>query len=129
MGTRTLAGWTLPRGIEWADRWGSYGITQEVQYTLAGNIILNSARMYGGRIITLEAKDDTSWFTETDRQNLFTLANEVGAAYEFIWDNISVNVVFAHQEAPAVELEPLVPHANLSIGRVKLMTIEDVRVS
>jgi translation elongation factor P/translation initiation factor 5A len=111
------------------DRWASYGITQEVQYTLSGTIVLNSARLYGGRLITLEAKEDTCWFTDTERQNLFTLANEVGAAYEFIWDNVTVNVVFAHHESPAVELEPLVPHANLYVGKVKLLTIEDVRVS
>lgn len=99
----------LSHDLLWADEHGWSPIVSNVEYTLTGALVQESAARQSGRPITLEAPDDSmawhtrsvvdvllAWAGVTDLQMLLTLD-----------DGRSFTVVFRHHDAPAIESNPV----------------------
>ena len=124
----TLGGITLNPNMVWAERYGHAPVAQEVQYTLGGTPIVYSRGLKAGVPITLLALQDQGWLEKTVVDAVQSSANTPGAQYTLVIGAESFTVVFRHQDAPAVEMSPLITRAvplagDYFVGQIKLMTI------
>jgi hypothetical protein len=125
-----LAHINLPDALRWADEFAEPSVSQSVRRRLNGALTVYPRGNSAGRPITLEATED-QWITRADAEALLTLASVPGAAYTLTFtsrSNLAFTVLFAHHDAPALDLKPLLDYADPSaldpiIGRIKLITI------
>jgi hypothetical protein len=126
--TITLGGVTLSDSMVWAERYGSFGVAQNVRRTLGGTIYLSSAKLVGGVPITLEATEEYGWLTRTQAQSILALAADPDGLYTLVFNGVSYSVAFRHNEPPAVALRPLIPRTadeagDWLVGAIKLITL------
>lgn len=124
----TLGGVTLPDNIVWEDKYKWSPIMQDVKTTLGGRPVVFSAELLAGRRISLVAYQDMGWLTKAQVDAVIALANVAGAVYVFVIGAETYNVVFRHEEPPAVEFDPLIPRAvpidgDYFVGRIKLLVV------
>lgn len=126
-----LATVALPAGLRWLDEWDDQSVTQTMRRRLDGSpTVYARANVSGGRPITLEA-DSSQWLTRDVAAALVTLAQTLGTPYPLVFEDrggLSFHVLFRHQDAPALDLRPLVDYADPMgsdpiVGQIKLMTI------
>ena len=72
VGSVVLGGVTLNPSLQWVDRIRYAEIAQEQLRTLGGSLVINSARLYKGQPITMEAQEDTGWLTKLMVNSLLT---------------------------------------------------------
>ncbi|MBF0096282.1 MAG: hypothetical protein HQM04_06545 [Magnetococcales bacterium] len=115
----------LPAELVWQDRHAWSPVVQESVRTINGQSIRFIAALSGGRPITLEALENLTWFDAQQVSALALLAAQAGAVYPLLWGEESYQVVFRHQDYPALDLRALIPDhpAGLHIGMIKLETI------
>ena len=123
-----LGGVTLPPNMVWEDKYKWSAVVQEVKVTLGGSPVVYSAPLQSGRRISLVAYQDQGWLTKAQVDAVNALANVAGATYNFTIGTESFNVVFRHEEPPAVEMDPLIPRAvpldgDYFVGRIKLLVV------
>jgi hypothetical protein len=124
----TLNGVTLNPNMVWADRYSYASVTQEVLTTLAGTMVVYPNTLTKGRPITLEARDDQGWLTKQQVDSMQALADTQGGIYTLVIGAETFTVMFRHQDAPALMMEPLIPRAvpvagDYFVGTIKLMTV------
>jgi hypothetical protein len=124
----TLDGNTLSGSLQWLEKDAWSPVAQTTQYTLGGGLVVYTQQLLAGRPITLEATEDTGWITRTMLDQIEALAAVPGAVYTLVVHGYSANVIFRHDEPPAVEFTPLQPRAtpqptDYYIGRLKLLTV------
>jgi hypothetical protein len=121
----------LPAGLRWLDEFDPQAVTQSVRRRLDGSpTIYVRTNAAGGRSITLEA-DALQWLNRTTAAALLALAAVPDTPYPLVFQeraNLTFSVLFRHQDAPALDLRPLIDYADPSgvdaiIGQIKLMTI------
>lgn len=123
-----LNGVTLSASMIWADRHKHAPVAQSALTTLGGGVIVYSQTLVEGRPITLEARIDTGWITKAMLDQLEAMAAIAGGVYTIDIHGFAANVMFRHQDAPAVEFEPLTPKAtpvagDYYVGTLKLFTV------
>lgn len=125
-----LNGLVLNPNIQWADRYVSFGVRQEVRVSLGGRPLISSAPLIGGRPVTLVATEDSGWLDKATVEALRTMAEQSGAAFSFTYGEELVNarVMFRHHESPALDLRPLIgrvipEEGDFWIGSIKLMLL------
>lgn len=128
VGSIVLGGLSLNPSLQWVDRIRYADIAQEQLRTLGGSLVINSARLYKGRQVTLEAQEETGWLTKSMVSSLLTLADGLASIYTLDFHGEVVSVVFDHVSAPVVDMRPLLykePQANTDyfIGTIKLITV------
>ena len=124
----TLGGITLNPNMIWAERYAYAPVAQEVQMTLGGTPIVYSRGLKAGIPITLVAIQDQGWLEKTVVDAVQLTANVVGATYTLTIGTDTWQVMFRHQDHPAVEMTPLLTRAvplagDYFIGQIKLMSI------
>lgn len=123
-----LGGVTLPDGIVWEDKYKWSHVVQDVQMTLGGRPVVYSGSLQAGRRISLVAYQDQGWLTKEQVDQVMALAEVAGAQYALTIGAETFNVVFRHEEPPAVEFEPLIPRGipvagDFFVGRIKLLVV------
>ena len=120
---------TLPADLAWEDRFGWSPIVQTVDNVFNGAVIVERWERQAGRPITLTAADDRAWITTEDAEALQSWADSGAAQLTLsgLLDEPDHQVVFRHQDAPALDLRPLWPGdytaAEYWIGTLKLMVL------
>ncbi len=120
---KTLDGIALPDGLEWIDQYASSPIAQSVLRTLGGALVTYQQNLTDGMPITLLAQDRVAWFDQTQVNSIKVIADVAGGIYSLDLDGDVYNVMFRHQEPPAVDFAPVMPHADYYFGTIKLMTV------
>lgn len=122
-----LAGIQLPNELTWSDRYAWSPIAQQVKTTLGGLTIPYSGRLLNGRPITLVAEDNMGWISESIKNDLELLAEDMNGPMPLIIHSFfSGNVIFRHNDPPALDLHYLVNGSEPSewlAGTIKLLTI------
>jgi hypothetical protein len=120
---KTIGNLTLPDGLEWTDRFDWQPVSQEAVRTLSGGQVMFCSLLSQGRPITLDAHDGSAWLDQITVDLLYAMASQVGAVFQFYWGSEIYSVMFRHEDKPALEVKPLVPHYNIYTGTIKLVTV------
>ena len=123
-----LDGLSLSGSLRWVDKNSFSPVAQSVRRTLGGGLVVFARSLSAGRPVTLEATEDTGWLTAAMVDSLTAKAAVPGAVYAFTYHGESLNVVFRHDESPALDMQPLQPKATVLagdffIGTIKLLTV------
>lgn len=123
-----LDGITLSGSLLWVDKRAFSPVAQSVRRTLGGGLVVFSKGLDAGRPVTLEATEDSGWLTATMVDSLTAMAASPGAVYAFSYHGEAFNVVFRHDEPPAMDMRPLQPRATVLpgdffVGTIKLLTV------
>jgi hypothetical protein len=124
----TLDGVVLSGSLQWTDRHGYSFAEQERKVTLGGKSVFYSKALQGGRPITLVATEETGWITKTMLDDLIVRASNPGLVYTLNFHGEVHQVIFRHEDSPALDFAPLQPRAqqlstDVYIGTLKLITI------
>lgn len=98
---------TLPDGLDWTDEHSWSPVVQEANHTLSGALVVETAEKLAGRPITLESAEDRAWLPFSTVQTLRAWAAIPGAEMTLTLRGQARQVVFRHQDAPAVEAWPI----------------------
>ncbi len=102
-GTTTLH---LPGDLEWTDEYAWLAVTQAVEYSLTGALVVDVGARQAGRPITLA--NEAAWITRADAVILRAWANTPGKQLTLTLADASVHtVVWRHQDAPALTVTPV----------------------
>lgn len=128
MSTITLDGVTLNPNMVWLERGQTLEVAQSMRYTLGGRPVFQVGTLLAGIPITLEATDDHGWITRAVWQQIVAKALIPGAQYVLQFDGVSYPVMFRAHDAPAVDMQPIVPRvthedSDYFIGQIKLVTV------
>lgn len=66
----TLGGQSLPDGLRWQDEHAWSPVSQAMEYTLTGSLVIDEATKRSGRPITLEGGLNFAWMTKGDLEDL-----------------------------------------------------------
>lgn len=124
----TLNGVPLSGSLQWTDKEAWQSVAQTTVRTLGGGLVIRTQALSAGRPVTLEATEETGWITRAQLNQVLSLANVPGAVYTLVVHSESFNVVFRHDEPPAVDFRPLQPRAtpqagDYYIGVMKFLTV------
>ena len=123
-----LDGFDLNQQLIWIERHQSQNVAQNVDRLLGGGVVIHSAPLTNGEKITLQATSSTGWLTKVQKDYILSLANGVGTTHVLDYNGTIMNVMFRHNEPPAVDLRPLIDrpvHDNTDyfIGTIKLLKV------
>jgi hypothetical protein len=107
MTTLTLDTISLPAGLRWMDRDDWQPVRQTVRQTLDGTLAVYHAPSLAGRPITLASAADEGWMSRATLDAVQALATTPGAVYALTIGATTYDVLFRHQEAPAITAEPI----------------------
>lgn len=118
----------LSGSLQWIDKSGYERVAQERKVTLGGKSVFYTKALIGGRPITLVATEETGWLTKAMVDSLTSRAEVPGLVYTLSLHGESFQVVFRHEDTPALEFNPLQPRAtqladDSYIGTLKLITV------
>ncbi len=124
----SLGGVTLSPSMQWTDKHAFQPVAQSVRRTLGGGVLVYAQELFKGRPITLEAQADTGWITKAMLDQLEVMAATPGGVFSLNVHGFVADVIFRHNEAPALEFAPLQPRAvplatDFYLGTLKLLTI------
>lgn len=123
----TLGSVVLPAGLRWIDEQSWAPVRQSILRRLNGGVVVFAGSNLAGRSITLEADADY-WLSRADAEALHVQAAIPGNVLALAIRNQTLTVMFRHQDAPAVDLAPLVDYDDPAdddpfVGQIKLMTV------
>lgn len=129
----SLGGVNLNPSMNWKDRFQSFQVAQSVNRTVGGRAIVFATPLRAGRKITFEATQESGWLSESTVQLLMGMAATVGGTFSLkVGDTTgnveSFDVIFRHNEPPALELSPIINRplhdsTDYFIGTIKLLTV------
>lgn len=126
----TLDGFELGEDLVWTDRRKSSPVVQKVRVTIGGGLNTFAEPFTVQRPVTLVALQDQGWLTKAMADQLKIFEAAVNRVFVFNYHNLEIlNVMFKHEEPPALELDPLIvggdnaTHGNWFIGTIKLFTV------
>ena len=107
-------------------------VRAETGRTLGGRLVVWEDRIEGGKPLDLVATEASGWLSRAQAEALWEMASEPGATYTLLYgpdgQEKSFTVRFRHEDAPVLELWPVVPRpfyepGDLYYGRIKLMEV------
>jgi hypothetical protein len=118
----------ITTGMVWSDRYSYAPVAQNVRRTLGGTQIVEYGTLNEGTPVTLSSLDDQGWLTKLQVDALQVLAEAAGGVYTLTIGSDSYQVMFRHEESPAVDCNPLIPRTlplddDWFVGTIKLMTV------
>ncbi|MBF0154538.1 MAG: hypothetical protein HQL64_12420 [Magnetococcales bacterium] len=113
----------LPDSIQWTNRYAWAPVAVETVRTLGGSQVVWSAPLVGGRPIDLEAADDVTWLSLGQVQAIHAMAVQPGGVFTLTWEDEEFQLMFRHQDPPAISFTPIRPHSTLFNGMIKLMAV------
>ena len=122
-----LAGVVITTGMIWADQYAYSPVAQLTRRTLGGVQVVTYGVLSEGTPITLSSQPDQGWLLKTQVDALKVLADVAGAVYPLTIGSDTFQVMFRHEEPPALEFGPLIPRTIIldddwMVGTIKLMT-------
>lgn len=121
--SNTLGSIILPEQTVWADQRSWSPVKQQVDLALSGKAVVYVTLLPGTRPITLRFDENVQWSDQTTVDQIEAMGAEAGAVSVLVWEGVSYNVMFRHQEPPAVVFNPIWPFDDRYFGFVKLMTV------
>jgi len=123
----TLGGVPLGYDLLWPDRHQSNQVLQYVILTIGcGQRVFVQSKLVG-RPVTLQANEDQGWIAADLVPILKEMADVPGEVYDFDFHGLeSFQVMFKHQDPPALDLRPLIDGAEYGawfIGSIKLFSV------
>lgn len=116
----------LPSDLEWVDEFEWQPVVNDVGYTLAGGLVVESSEKQAGRPITLQG-DNEVWLSRSDVEQLFGWASTPGMELTLEMYGEAYSVIFQNAESPSVQVLPVVfmaPMQNESPYQIKLLFLE-----
>ncbi len=125
----TLDTVTLPSDLHWEDETDWTPVAQEVEYTLAGALAIETGVMQAGRPITLAGGDDRAWASRTTVLALMALAAAPGKTMTLtLNDARTFTVAFRHSDGSPIEARPIVPYNTPAEGDWYALTLRLMEV-
>ncbi len=123
-----LDGFDLNQQMIWVERHQSQSVAQVTDRLLGGGVVIHSAPLTNGDKITLQATNNTGWLTKLQRDYVLSLAASAGSIHVLQYNGETFNVMFRHEEPPAVDLKPIIDrptHDNTDyfIGTIKFIKV------
>lgn len=114
--------------LAWVDQFQWSPVAQTVKVTLGGRPIVFSVPLVKGQPITLQAEESYGWLTKDMVDSLVSMASASGAVYSLEFGATVTDVVFRHEDPPALEIQPLIARETYTsddyfIGKIKLLTV------
>ncbi len=104
---------TLPRDLRWTDELDWSGVKQNVDNTITGGIIVESAAILAGRPITLApVGEDSAWITLETLRAVKAWANIPGQQMTLSFNGTEYNVMFRHQDNDGLTSNPIVFYSD-----------------
>ena len=122
LGTNYLNGIQLPSQLILAEQYSSQRVAGTMLPTLEGGI-LSFTQQLQYKSFTIEAREDTDWFDQAMVDAFLVMAETPNAQYVLIWNSVSYNVIFRHNEPPVADFTPVFPFDPNYTGRLKLLSI------
>ena len=115
----------LPDDLYWADESTWQPVAQAVERTITGALVVQVHARTGGRPITLEPPgDDGAWMTRADLDALLAWAAVPGREMTLTLRGVDHQVVWRHQDAPAIQARPVVPFSDVAPGDFYVVTLK-----
>jgi len=99
----------LPDDLEWIDKYEWTQTKENVQVTLNGNLVIQTATQTKGRPITLKGGVDYAWVDKNILDKLQQLADAGENMTLTFADNTSFNVRFRYKHGP-FSADPILPN-------------------
>lgn len=127
--TLQRAGVVLPldEDLYWSDENKYSPVNQTVDDALTGALIVqvDGDAERPGRPITLEPEDENSaWMIRADLDQLQAWAALPGAIFVLTLRGVARNVMFRHQDKPAVDARPVIHFSDVAAGDFYLVTLK-----
>jgi hypothetical protein len=103
----TLDAVALPDDLWWEDETDWTPVSQLVEYSVTGSLLIDLGTKLAGRPITLVGDDSAAWITRATALALMALAADPGKVMTAVIHDRSFQVMFRHDGKP-VDAEPLV---------------------
>lgn len=118
----------LPDDLIWVDRDSWSPVVQNVATSITGAAIIDVQAKTNGRPITLSGDEQHAWIPYSTVLQLRALAADPGAQLSLSIGGATYSVVFRHQDAPALDVSPVVDYAtpdaqDFYYGSLKFMEI------
>jgi len=117
----------LPDNIIWENRYLYPKVVADVERTIDGDEVVFSQAV-GSRPIDLVAYEDMGWLTQEQVDALLEMASVPGAVYLFVYEDFVSQVRFRHEDPPVIDVSPIIPRPNPSIGDYYYGTIKLMEV-
>ncbi|MBF0607689.1 MAG: hypothetical protein HQL61_09100 [Magnetococcales bacterium] len=103
------------------------GLYAATERTLDGNLVVFESYATG-RPVTLVAQQDSGWLTYEQVKALLAMASVKGATYPLVFEDNIYPVRFRNEDAPAVDVSPVLPRPNTAdsdyfTGKIKLIEV------
>jgi len=103
-----LDGITLPEGLTWSDRYDWTPVTQSVEMSVAGTLIIQEAAQAAGRPITLTAAGgEHCWISKADLDQLYGLTSDAGRTMTLELAPGDVRQVIWRRDKQPIEARPV----------------------
>lgn len=125
-GTTTI---TLPEDLLWSDEYDWSAVDQSQERGLTGSLILQAMAMTLGRPITLAPEDDRSAaMTRAVLDQVYTWAAIPLKELTLTLRGIARDVVFRHDDKPAVAARPWIHYSSMDSTDYYLVTLKFLTV-
>lgn len=124
-----LGGLTLNPDLLWTNRFKYSPVAQATDRLLAGTLVVHNQSLQKGQPITLEANEETGWFTKLMIDQLVTWGAEPGKIMTLNYhDQESHQVMFNHEDPPALDFDFIVNRVpfvstDYFTGTISLFTV------
>lgn len=103
---------TLPADTLWIDRHSWSPVEQTVSTSITGAAIVDVGTRLNGRPVTLVSDAEHAWIPYSDISQIKAWADVPGRELTLGIDGITLNVMFRHQDKPAVDVQPVIDYAT-----------------
>jgi hypothetical protein len=127
--TITLGGITLPDNMHLEGPFLWSGVAGSVERSLGGGLIIWENTLTGGEPLDLVAESNSGWISYSIMLDLKALVPHLEASYELNYRSQIYTVRFRHEEAPVLDVVPLITEREFEsdsfyYGKIKLMVVE-----
>lgn len=110
----------LPEDLLWTNEFRWSRVSQSVERSVTGALLLDVSTRTGGRQITLAGKEDSAWIQRSGLQTLEAWAELPGQQFTLTHNGVARTVIFDHgtaEESNAIkQLEPVIPYSDPEPG-------------
>lgn len=107
---------SLSHDLMWTDEFNWSPVVSNVERTLSGALVIDTAQRQNGRPISLSApREEMAWTVRSTVEKLALWATVPDERFLLMLDNgQTFNVVFRHQDAPVIEASPVRGHTSFA---------------
>jgi len=110
--TMTLDSITLPAGLVWSDKYNWTPVSQSVDISLTGALVIQEAAQLAGRPITLAGGDQFCWAPRADIDALYATLQTAGATMTLDLGADGSHQVIWRRDAQPLEVVPVVAYSD-----------------